>query len=629
MKPAWILEEPKISADWDSCLLTLEWHDTRVQSIAWSRNGMLASVSWNCIIIWDPATGQRISSSENGATLIAFSQDDVLASNDTRSNLHIWDISNCLCELRIKDQTGFGYILCISWLRDGRLAFLSKDLIARIGDYITGQWRSSKLNRQDESASCAACSDDGKIAIAFEDYAIRVWDLATDSWIMASILKGHIQEVTAAAWSPHGRLASGSQDLTLRIWDPATLQCVLTLKGHNDEVSAVAWSHDERLASGSADRTIRIWNSVNGQCISVLDGHYEIISLAFSQDGRLASGSSDGLIKIWDTASACASLNTARIESGFKPGGRAGTLKVCELSTGQTAVSKSHSSNVDSIAWSPNGMQLASASTEITIWDLNAEQSTILYGHREVVYSMSWSPDGNHLASGSEDERIIVWDLSSGQKTVLECHSALVIYLAWSPLGDLLASKSACNTTQIWSMATGQRIVIWENETWEAPIIWSTDGRRLASWSLEGTLIIWDSTTGRRQCKLNIKTDVMSWIDINSWNLRKQIAVFDAWYKIPPAYMRFFADMGSSALSIGYSIEMFGDWIFLEGQRLLWLPPEYRPVTSDSVILGDMTRLAFGCSAGRIWTITLSANGLVGESLTREIDSDTSGARTE
>ncbi|CEJ59132.1 hypothetical protein PMG11_07767 [Penicillium brasilianum] len=631
VKAAWILEEPKISTDWDSCFLTLERHLARVESIAWSRNGMLASASLDRTVIWDPATGQRISSCGNGARLIAFSQDDLLASDDASgdggSNLHVWDLSNRLCELRMEHKTG--YMTCISWLRDGRLAFLSKRLIAGIGDCVTGQWTSSNLKRQGKSASCAANSDDGKLAIAFNDYAIQVWDLANDSWITASILKGHSQEVTAMAWSPHGRLASGSHDCTLRMWDPTTSQCVFILKGHNDEVSAVAWSHDERLASGSTDRNIRIWNSVNGQCICVLDGHNaKIKALAFSQDGRLASGSSDGLIKIWDLANAYASLNQEKIESRFKSGGRAEKPQVCEPSTGQTAVSKSHGNDLYSIAWSPNGTQLASASTEITIWDLNSEKSTILDGHRDVVHSMSWSSDGNRLASGSRDQRIIVWDLSSGQKTVLEGHSTSVMFLAWSPLGDLLASKST-STTRIWSMATGQSIVIEENETRWCPIIWSTNGRRLASWSFDHTFIIWDSTTGRRLCELNIKTDIMRWIGTKSWNLRKEVAVFDAQYKLPPTYMRFLADMRSSALSIGYSIEMSDDWICFEGQKLLWLPPEYRPVRSDSFILGDKTRLAFGCSAGHIWTITLSANGLVGESITREIDSDTSGARTE
>jgi hypothetical protein len=104
----------------------------------------------------------------------------------------------------------------------------------------------------------------------------------------------------------------------------------------------------------------------------------------------------------------------------------------------------------------------------------------------------------------------------------------------------------------------------------------------------------------------------MRWIDINSWNLRKEIAVFDAWYKIPPSCMWFFENMGSSALSIGYSIDRTSQWICFERQKLLWLPPEYRPVESDSFISEDTTRLALGCRTGRIWTITHSANGLTG-----------------
>jgi len=49
------------------------------------------------------------------------------------------------------------------------------------------------------------------------------------------------------------------------------------------------------------------------------------------------------------------------------------------------------------------GNQLGSGSWDnsVGIWDINKLQNiTMLNGHSKPVYSVAWSPDGNQLASG-------------------------------------------------------------------------------------------------------------------------------------------------------------------------------------------------------------------------------------
>ncbi|KAJ5737279.1 uncharacterized protein N7483_002404 [Penicillium malachiteum] len=65
-KPDWVLNYPRVEEDWSACLQTLESHSDEVRFIAWSPDGSrLASGSHdNTVRIWDPATGQSMSTLE-------------------------------------------------------------------------------------------------------------------------------------------------------------------------------------------------------------------------------------------------------------------------------------------------------------------------------------------------------------------------------------------------------------------------------------------------------------------------------------------------------------------------------------------------------------------------------------
>jgi WD40 repeat protein len=76
---------------------------------------------------------------------------------------------------------------------------------------------------------------------------------------------------------------------------------------------------------------------------------------------------------------------------------------------------KGHTDLVRSVAYSPDGMTLASGSQDKTIklWDVKAgKQQATLKGHTDWVYSVAYSPDGKTLASGSWDKTIKLWDVA-------------------------------------------------------------------------------------------------------------------------------------------------------------------------------------------------------------------------
>ena len=80
---------------------------------------------------------------------------------------------------------------------------------------------------------------------------------------------------------------------------------------------------------------------------------------------------------------------------------------------------------VRSVAWGPDGKNIASGSNDKTIkvWNAQTGQcvSTLTVG--SPVYSVAFSPDGTKLASGSFDKTVRIW--SVGSAGTFECESAL------------------------------------------------------------------------------------------------------------------------------------------------------------------------------------------------------------
>ena len=96
-----------------------------------------------------------------------------------------------------------------------------------------------------------------------------------------------------------------------------------------------------------------------------------------------------------------------------------------------------HTHYVSSVAWSPDGMQLASGSGDKTvrIWRV-ADGALVrtLEGHTSYVLSVAWSPDGTQLASGSGDKTVRIWRVADGALVrTLAGHTDMVLSVAWSP----------------------------------------------------------------------------------------------------------------------------------------------------------------------------------------------------
>merc|ERR1712096_487071 len=128
-----------------------------------------------------------------------------------------------------------------------------------------------------------------------------------------------------------------------------------------------------------------------------------------------------------------------------------------------------HSDMVFSVAYSPDGTTLASASfsvlaqqalnedfhdpndpqvttslSNIQLWEVaSGSLRETLSGHTAPIKSVAYSPDGTTLASASDDGSIKLWHAETGlELRTLSGHSDIVFSVAYSPDGTTLASAS-------------------------------------------------------------------------------------------------------------------------------------------------------------------------------------------
>jgi len=166
-----------------------------------------------------------------------------------------------------------------------------------------------------------------------------------------------------------------------------------------------------------------------------------------------------------------------------------------------------HEGEVISVAYSPNGRLLASASKDDTVrlWDTLTGEETItpLQSDDDTVQCVAFTADGQRVVSGTGTCGLIqIWDVRTGRDAMppLRGHSGRVWSVALSRDGRLIASASADRSIRLWDAATGDAIaVLTGHEQSVYSVVFSTDGRTLVSGSLDSTIRLWDVRTCKPQ----------------------------------------------------------------------------------------------------------------------------------
>ena len=179
------------------------------------------------------------------------------------------------------------------------------------------------------------------------------------------------------------------------------------------------------------------------------------------------------------------------------------TLKLWDGASGQLIRTfQGHFGRVTSVAFSSDGTRLLSGSSDMTLrlWDAASGQLVRTFqGHAAVISSVALSHDGTRLLSGQEDATLAVWDAASGERIhILPAHSKRITSVAFSADGARLISASADRTLKLWDAASMKLLRTFEGHSGEVvSVTFSADGARVLSGSRDNTLRLWDAATGQ------------------------------------------------------------------------------------------------------------------------------------
>ena len=167
---------------------------------------------------------------------------------------------------------------------------------------------------------------------------------------------------------------------------------------------------------------------------------------------------------------------------------------------------------VRSFALSPSGRQVAVCCidhNELYLYDVSSgKESAVLRGHSAPVTTVAYHPDGTQIATASDDQTIRFWNPQTGRQnallhikgdpTKLEKHPLLAFNADGSRLASYALSDGGAGTSRLWDSTTGKEVTVlgpWQGSG--PPLVFSPDGKRVAVGS-EDRVYLFDAVTGRR-----------------------------------------------------------------------------------------------------------------------------------
>jgi len=255
---------------------------------------------------------------------------------------------------------------------------------------------------------------------------------------LCSLKNGEV--VTSVRWTGEGfHLAVGTNSNEVQIWDAPVQRQLRRLQGHTGHICALAWN-DHILSSASADAEVHQHDvRERNHLVSRLTGHDDMVcGLDYNSEGLLASGGNDNKVMIWDCAMGSNGplLSLTEHRAAVKAlrwcpwqrhllasGGGSADRQIClwNSQSGRLLCTADTESQVTGLAWGQQEKELASAHgfhrNQLSLWRYpSLTKVADIEGHSARILSLAQSPDGATICSASADETLRFWRLFSPLK---------------------------------------------------------------------------------------------------------------------------------------------------------------------------------------------------------------------
>lgn len=166
----------------------------------------------------------------------------------------------------------------------------------------------------------------------------------------------------------------------------------------------------------------------------------------------------------------------------------------------EVAVLRPHQGAIHSVAWSPDGTRLLTASADATVrvLDRDGGELAVLRGHARGVNEATWSPRGDRIITCGADWTVRVWSPEGVQQLELRVPDGFATRAEIDPSGRVLMASCVNQVVRTYDAATGEPLgVITGHGSWVGAARFSPDGQRIVTASGDRTAAIWDRAGNR------------------------------------------------------------------------------------------------------------------------------------
>jgi WD40 repeat protein len=537
---------------------TLAAHPTGSTFAQYHANGtqVVTAGADKTIKLWDIAKGAVLKTFGPVADpikAVAFSRDFTKIGVAAGKTVKVWNIADAKEVVTLNHAA---QCLSLSFNQDGsRIATGAADKQTRLWDVATG--KELQFFVQEDAVDAVAhlptnvvISAAGKVTRI--DVPSIVKQIPVDS--------GAVHGLTIVPANTH--ILTAGADKIAKLWNLANGAKEREFAGATAALNSIAISKNNLLlAAGGVDQTVRVYQFTDAKELGAVKLGGGVRALGFTPNNLALVASSGGKtlqavevpfsagqplakeflkpMQSFTSTDVLSGLVVAADNASIYSAGQDKAMHVWKLASPVPTRNFAYGTNVDAVAFQPNGTLLAAAGHDgkVRFYDLvkNAQAKDINAHIREVqkqnvpqpIYSLTFSADGKQLLSASADYSLKLWDVAGGtlvrefkahkEKEFEKGHQEPIYTAAFSPDGKFIASGSSGleRTIKIWDAMSGNVVRDLANPNYKtAPMFppashpgsitnlrFTKDGKHLISVGdapgNKGFIAVWDWQAGK------------------------------------------------------------------------------------------------------------------------------------